>query len=105
MLDQLESARFRALFDAGLKSYEKKTGITLAVHPLAIQIQNCQSVESISAILQGQAQAIAKFRGSDKVINLIKNTLSILTALSDTATLGDAIGLVCLKALTLVPQF
>jgi hypothetical protein len=105
MLDQLASARFRALFEAGLQAYEKKTGITLAVHPLAIQIQNCQSVGSISAVLQGQAQAFTKFRGSDKVINLIKNTLSILTALSDTATLGDSIGLVCLKALIPVLQF
>jgi len=104
MTDQSASTRFRALFEAGLQAYEKKTGITLAVHPLAIRIQSCQSVESISVVLQGQAQAFTKFRGSDKVISVIKNTLSILTALSDTATLGDSIGLVRLKALMPVPQ-
>jgi len=97
MTDQSASTRFRALFEAGLQAYEKKTGITLAVHPLAIQIQSCHSVESISAVLQGQAQAFIKSRGSDKVINAIKNTLSILTTLSDTA-IGDSIGLVRLKA-------
>ena len=104
MTDQSASTRFRALFEAGLQAYEKKTTITLAVHPLAIQIQGCQSVESISAVLQGQAQTFTKFRGNDNVINVIKNTLLILTALSDTATLGESNGLVSLKALMPVPQ-
>ncbi len=104
MADQSASARFRALFEAGLQVYEKKTSITLSAHPLAVQIQSCHSVESISAVLQGQARAFTKFRGSDKMIKLIKNTLSILTALSDTATLGDSSGLVSLKALRPVPQ-
>ena len=103
MTDQA-STRFRALFEAGLQAYEKKSSITLAVHPLAIQIQSCHSPESISAVLRGQAQAFTKSRGSDKVINVIKNTLSILTALSDTATLGDSIGLVSLNALMPVLQ-
>jgi len=104
MADQSASARFRVLFEAGLQVYEKKTSITLAAHPLAVQIQSCHSVESISAVLQGQARAFTKFRESDKMMKLIKNTLSILTALSDTATLGDSSGLVRLKALMPVPQ-
>jgi len=32
------------------------------------------------------ARAFTKFRGSDKVINFVKDILSILTALSDTVT-------------------
>lgn len=104
MADQSASARFCALFEAGLQVYERKTSIALAAHPLAVQIQSCHSVESIGAVLQGQARAFTQFRESDKMIRLIKNTLSILTALSDTATLGDSSGLVSLKALRPVPQ-
>jgi hypothetical protein len=94
MADHSASTRFRSLFESALAEYEKKTGITLAEHPLAIQLQSCHSIESTTALLQGQAQAFSKFRGRDRAIKSINNTLSILTTLSDTAILGDSIGLV-----------
>lgn len=94
MADHSPSTRFRSLFESALAEYEKKTGITLTEHPLATQLQSCHSIESTTAVLQGQAQAFSKFRGRDRAIKSIKNTLSILTTLSDTATLGDSIGLV-----------
>ena len=94
MADHSPSTRFRSLFESALTEYEKKTGITLTEHPLAIRLQSCHSIESTTAILQGQTQAFSKFRGRDRAIKSIKNTLSILTTLSDTATLGDSIGLV-----------
>jgi hypothetical protein len=103
MPDNAESASFRSLFESALTEYENKTDITLAEHPLAIQLQACHSIESITALLQGQARTFSKFRGSDRVIKSIKNTLSILTTLSDTATLGDSIGLVSQKLLTACP--
>lgn len=95
MADHPASTRFHSLFESALTEYEKKTGIILAEHPLAIQLQSCHSIESTTAVLQGQAQAFSKFRGRDRAIKSIKNTLSILTTLSDTAALGDSIGLVC----------
>ena len=94
MADHPASTRFHSLFESALTEYEKKTGMTLAEHPLAIQLQSCHSIESTTALLQGQAQAFSKFRGRDRAIKSINNTLSILTTLSDTATLGDSIGLV-----------
>ena len=94
MADHSPSTRFRSLLMSALTQYEKKTGITLAEHPLAIQLQSCHSIESTTALLQGQAQAFNKLRGRDRAIKSIKNTLSILTTLSDTATLGDSISLV-----------
>ena len=100
MPDHSGPARFRSLFESALTEYEKKTGVTLAEHPLAIQLQSCHSIESTTVVLQGQAQAFSKFRGSDRAINSIKGTLSILTTLSDIATLGDSIGLVRQKVQT-----
>jgi hypothetical protein len=95
MPDHAESARFRSLFESALTEYEKKTGIKLAEHPLAIQLQACHSIESITALLQGQAEAFSKFRGNDRAIKSIKSTLFILSTISDAATLGNSFGLVC----------
>jgi hypothetical protein len=47
MSEQSGPSRLRALFEAALEDYEKQTGIALAKHPLAEQLQNCVSIESI----------------------------------------------------------
>jgi len=98
MGDQPESASFRVLFESALQAYEKTTGISLAEHPLAIQLQSCHSIESMTALVQDQASAFNEFREKDRVTKSVKNTLSILTKLSATASLGDAVGLVCRKS-------
>jgi len=87
------STRFRALFEAALQDYEKATNITLASHPLATQLQSCQSAESITAILQGQVPAFCESQGSDRAMKSIEGIVSILTRLSATSFLGDAIDL------------
>jgi len=101
MTDQPGSSRlhWQVLFDAALQDYEKQTGIVLANHPLAEQLQNCHSVESITAVLREQTQAFSEFRGRDKILKPLKNVISVLHALSATADLGQAIGLVRLQAL------
>ena len=93
------SSRFRALFDVALRDYEKTTNITLAKHPIAEQLQNCHTVEPIMTLLQGQARELGDFPGSDKMMESIKNTISVLCMLGDTAALGDAINLVRPKVL------
>ena len=95
MGDHSESTRFRALLESAFQAYEKKTGITLAEHPLAIQLQSCHSVESMTALVQDQASAFNGFRGKDRVTKSAKRILSILTTLSAIASLGDVVGLVC----------
>jgi hypothetical protein len=84
---------FYALFESALQGYEKQTGIPLANHPLAEQLQNCQSVESVTSLLQEQARALSGFRGSDKITKSLKGVVSTLSKVSATATL--AIGMVC----------
>ena len=92
MSDQSASFRFQALFEAALHDYEKQTGIVLSEHPLAEQLQNCDSVESITSILHEQTQAFSAFRGKDKITGPLKNALSVLDKLSATANLGQDIG-------------
>jgi hypothetical protein len=99
MSDQSGSPPFQALFEAALGDYEKQTGISLANHPLAEQLQKCQSVDSITALLQEQTRAFSEFRGNDKIIKSLKIVVSALSKVSATAALGQAIGMVCPRPL------
>jgi hypothetical protein len=91
MSGQVGSSRLRLLFEAALQDYEKQTGIALAKHLLAEQLQNCDTVESITAVLREQTQAFGEFRGTDKVMKLLKNTVSVLYKLSAAVDFGQAI--------------
>jgi hypothetical protein len=91
-------SRLREFIDAALQDYEKQTSIRLAEHPLATQLQNGDSVDRITAVLDEQLQAFSKFRGVQEVTKLLKNTASVLYKLSATADLNQAVGLVRRKA-------
>ena len=94
MSDQPASSHLQVLFEAALQDYEKKTSIALAKHPLADRLQNCNSVESVTAVLYEQTQAFSEFRGKDKVLEPLKKAVSVLCKLSATANFGQNIGLV-----------
>jgi hypothetical protein len=99
MAVQSGSTRFHELFESALRAYEKKAGVTLAEHPLAVQLQSCKSVDSITTVLQGQAQLFGDFRGRDRVMRSLKSTVSTLIRLSTTTCLAVDIGLVRHQAL------
>jgi hypothetical protein len=80
----------RALFQSALQTYEKKTGITLAQHPLTLQLQNCRSSESIASFLQDQILPSTDFGGSDRLMGSIRRTISILHNLGAVATFAWA---------------
>lgn len=94
MSDQEASSHLQVLFEATLQDYEKKTGIALAKHPLADRLQNCDSVESVTAVLHEQTQAFSEFRGTDKILKPLKKAVSVLCKLSATANFGQNVGLV-----------
>ena len=94
MARQSESAHLRALFEPALQVYEKKAGVSLAQHPLAIKLRSCDTVEAITDLLQDQAQAFRHFQGSDKIMKSIKMTVSTLSKISSAASLADAFDLV-----------
>ena len=87
------SSSFHDLFKAALLDYENQTGAKLIEHPFAKQLETCESVDSINAILQKQAQIFRKFRGDDgKIMKSLKSSVDVLYALSSTVLGG--IGLV-----------
>lgn len=99
MAEHSAPARFQGLFDTALQVYEKRTGITWSDYPLAERLQRCHSVEEMTTLLRGQAQAFSDFRESDRLLKTIETTVSILTPLSSATSLADSVSLVCQKVL------
>jgi len=92
MANQSGSVSFQKLLESALVRYEKKTGITLSKHPLALQLQSCKSVEAFNYLLQDKAKDV---RESERITNSMKTIVSILTPIFSVASLPDAVGLVC----------
>jgi hypothetical protein len=95
MSDQSGSSHLRVLFEAALEDYKQQTGIELAKHSLAESLQDCNSVESVTAILREQAQGFEEFREKNKVLKPLKKILTVLHRLSFAADFAQDVGLVC----------
>ena len=88
-------SNFQALFNAALQDYKDKTGNTLTDHPIAKQLETCQSVNSIATILHEQARSFREFRGNDgKLMKALNSSVDVLCAPSISSALNEAIGLV-----------
>jgi hypothetical protein len=73
--------------------YKKNTGNDLQSHPLTVELQSCDSVDAISAILQRQVNTVEKLRDRNGgIMKWISSSVHILHTIS--ATLGDGAGLV-----------
>ncbi|KAH9033911.1 hypothetical protein EDB85DRAFT_1043118 [Lactarius pseudohatsudake] len=84
---------FQPIFEKALEEYKKKTGEDLTTHPLAAQINGCNSPEAILIVLEGKANELNQSRSSDeRLTKWLNPTVNILNTLS--ATLGDTAGLV-----------
>jgi hypothetical protein len=89
------SSRFRAIFTAALKSYEKQTKTDLVAHPLASQLQLCDSTSAILALLQDQVREFDQTRsGDERLTKWLTPTVNVLLAFS--ATVSGGVSLVCL---------
>jgi hypothetical protein len=111
MTDQPGSPRFQSLVESALQDYKKKTGITLAEHPLMAELESSHTIEDITVVLQRQVEAVSDLKAKDRITKWIKTTVSILTPLSNAASLTDAVGLVrqsaqrtCFISLTVLIQ-
>ncbi|KAH8991189.1 hypothetical protein EDB92DRAFT_682783 [Lactarius akahatsu] len=84
-----------SILDVALNEYRKNTGKDLLSHPLAIELQRCDSVESdgILAILQRQANTFEKQckDGNRGLMKWIRSSVYILYSFS--AIIGDGVGL------------
>ena len=89
------SSTFQSLFDVALQDYENQTGTKLADHPLARQLDACDSLDSVTSFLQERARAFHEFRGDDgKFMRSLNRAVHVLYTLSTNAALGETIGLV-----------
>ncbi|KAI9432832.1 hypothetical protein H4582DRAFT_1031505 [Lactarius indigo] len=80
------------IFEKALKDYKKKTGTDLTTHPLAIELNGCDSPESILTVLERKANELNQSRSSDdRLTKWLGPTVNILNALS--AALGEGAGL------------
>jgi hypothetical protein len=87
---------FQLIFNNALKEYEKRTKKDLLSHPLAVQLQACDSPGAILSILQQQGQEFDKSRSADeKWTKWLDPTVNVLYAFS--GTVGSGVGLVCFK--------
>ena len=97
MGDQPQSSHFQALFESALHDYQRQTGTALADHPLAERLQNCDSVVSVTAVLQEQAQVFGEFGEGDGRLGVMKplrRIVSVLYMLSAGTALSEDIWLV-----------
>jgi hypothetical protein len=90
------SSNFQPIFNNALKVYERRTKKDLLAHPLAAQLQACDTPSSILAVLQQQVQEFDRSQsGDDRLTNWLDPTVNVLYSLSASATLGEGVGLVC----------
>ncbi len=89
------SSNFQSIFYSALKAYEKKTKKDLLAHPLAVQLQTCNSPSDILAILQDKVKELDNSMSRDERLSRwMSPTVNVLYAFS--ATLGEGVGLVSL---------
>ena len=89
------SSNFQILFDAALRDYKDKTGNSLTDHPIAKQLETCESVNSITDVLQEQASRFRELRESDgRLMKALNSSVDVLCAPFIGSALNGAIGLV-----------
>ncbi|KAH8988144.1 hypothetical protein EDB86DRAFT_3245561 [Lactarius hatsudake] len=87
------SSRFQDIFNAALKSYQKQTNKDLIAHPLASQLQSCDSTSAILAVLLDQVREFDQARSdNERLIKWLIPTVNVLYAFS--TTVSEGVGLV-----------
>ncbi|KAF8258162.1 hypothetical protein EI94DRAFT_1184425 [Lactarius quietus] len=87
------STSFGTIFTAALKEYKKQTKRDITSHPLATQLQSCNSPSAILATIKPQVQKLEQSQVSDeKWMKWVDPTVNVLYAFS--ATVGSGVGMV-----------
>jgi len=88
------SPNFQLIFNNALEAYKKRTKNDLLAHPLAAQLQTCNSPSDVLLILQQQVEELNQSRNSDgRLTKWLDPTVNVLYAFS--GALGEGVGLVC----------
>ena len=93
------SSNFQSVLNAALDVYEKKTKSKLLNHPLAVQLQSCDSPTAILSILQDLVQQFDRRRSSDqRLTNWLTPTVNVLYTFS--TILAQGAGIVSINSLS-----
>ena len=89
----VSTSNFNSIFEKALKEYKKKTKQRLTTHPLANQLDKCDTPAAILAILQDQVHQFNESRSSDERLQRwLSPTINVLFAFTE--TLGAGISMV-----------
>ncbi|KAH8983356.1 hypothetical protein EDB92DRAFT_1578578 [Lactarius akahatsu] len=87
------SANFEIIFMAALEAYKKQTKRDIASHPLAAQLQSCDSPSAILTVLRTQVQTFDRSQTADeRWTKWLDPTVNVLYAFS--VALGNGVGLI-----------
>ena len=87
------SAHFQSVFNAALETYEKTTKNKLLTHPLATQLQSCDSPADILLVLRDLVQQFDQSHiSNERLRNWLDPTVNVLFAFS--ATLSEGVAMV-----------
>src|SRR6266566_8190310 len=90
------SSNFQLIFNNALKAYEKRTKKDLLSHPLAAELQNCNSPSAILAVLHKQVQGLDQSQSNDdRWTKWLDPTVNVLHTLS--GILGEGVSLVSFR--------
>jgi hypothetical protein len=90
------SSNFQLIINNALKAYEKRTKKDLLAHPLASQLQACETPGDILAVLQQQVQGLDQSESGsrdERWTKWLDPTVNVVFAFS--TVLGSGVGLVC----------
>src|SRR5260221_14510040 len=86
-------SNLHAIFNAALRTYKKKTGKDITSHPLATELQSCDSPDAILAVLRRQIPTPEQSQNGDETFEkYLIPTVNVLYTLAD--TLVEGVGLV-----------
>ncbi|KAF8460705.1 hypothetical protein DFH94DRAFT_683106 [Russula ochroleuca] len=91
-LTAASSSNFQLIINNALDAYKKRTRNDLLAHPLAPQLQACDSPGAILAILQQQVQGLDQSWSDNRWTKWLDPTVNVLFAFS--STIGAGVGLV-----------
>ena len=91
-------SNFQVIFENALEAYKKRTKKDLRTHPLAAQLQDCNSASSILDLLEQQVQELNQSRRQDeRWTRWLRPTVKVLYAFS---RILKNVALVCLSSWT-----
>lgn len=97
----MASSNFQSIFNASLQAHDHKTEDKLLDHPLATQLQSCDSPHAVLTVLQDLVQQFDQRQTSHRRLKIwLDPIVNVLHAFSD--TLGEGVGLV---SLTIASKF